>query len=391
MKLIHKISFWTLCLSITFTPINSAIVSADTPYIWDSGKITVAEIVDSGTNYDDHGMFDSLAPKGIDHKIQINTSKEDGSYALYLVYQVGSDMTYQQMYFDHDVLYYNSVVDTNSVLKYLDSEYKEYSFDVKNINGASYFEAKKEPDFKQKLEIATKLYIKFGIIPETSIYENAITVPIDVWSSGGFSAKELSSSGETLNDIGLLKTFAPKDTAYEIRYYTFENNDRSALFMVYSFDGFTTYQQIEINDNDLIYLKRDPVSGKENDLDPVKEYVAKTYNYKMNETDNHISFTAELSLTPKEKMCAAADIFEKYSVIPEISIYENSLSLPIKGNVNGDKKIDVTDIAVMASHIKGISPLTDEQQYAADIDGNNELTVTDIALIASHIKGIKPL
>ena len=57
----------------------------------------------------------------------------------------------------------------------------------------------------------------------------------------------------------------------------------------------------------------------------------------------------------------------------------------------GDNEIHVTDIAVTASHIKGIKPLTDEQQKAADVNNDNELTVTDIAMIAAHIKGIKAI
>ncbi|MBQ1432937.1 MAG: hypothetical protein IIZ09_07585 [Ruminococcus sp.] len=35
--------------------------------------------------------------------------------------------------------------------------------------------------------------------------------------------------------------------------------------------------------------------------------------------------------------------------------------------------------------------LTGTQFKAADVDGDGKLTVTDIAMIASHIKGIKAL
>ena len=62
-----------------------------------------------------------------------------------------------------------------------------------------------------------------------------------------------------------------------------------------------------------------------------------------------------------------------------------------KGDANGDNDINVTDIAVTAAHIKGIKPLTEEQQKAADVNGDEKVNVTDIALIASHIKGIKPI
>ena len=61
------------------------------------------------------------------------------------------------------------------------------------------------------------------------------------------------------------------------------------------------------------------------------------------------------------------------------------------GDANGDNEINVSDIAVSAAHIKGIKPLTDEQQKAADVNNDDKVNVTDIAMIASHIKGIKAL
>ncbi len=63
----------------------------------------------------------------------------------------------------------------------------------------------------------------------------------------------------------------------------------------------------------------------------------------------------------------------------------------IPGDANGDNEINVSDIAVSAAHIKGIKPLTDEQQKAADVNNDDKVNVTDIAMIASHIKGIKAL
>ncbi|MBP3798104.1 MAG: dockerin type I repeat-containing protein [Ruminococcus sp.] len=63
----------------------------------------------------------------------------------------------------------------------------------------------------------------------------------------------------------------------------------------------------------------------------------------------------------------------------------------LNGDANSDGKINVADIAVVASHIKGIKALTGDKFKAADVNNDNNLTVTDIAMIASHIKGIKAL
>ena len=61
------------------------------------------------------------------------------------------------------------------------------------------------------------------------------------------------------------------------------------------------------------------------------------------------------------------------------------------GDANSDGVINVADIAVTASHIKGIKALDENGQSQADADENGKIDVADIALIASHIKGIKAL
>ena len=63
----------------------------------------------------------------------------------------------------------------------------------------------------------------------------------------------------------------------------------------------------------------------------------------------------------------------------------------ILGDVNGDGDINVTDIAMVAAHIKGIKALDENGIKAADVNGDGEVNVTDIAKIAAHIKGIKAI
>ena len=63
----------------------------------------------------------------------------------------------------------------------------------------------------------------------------------------------------------------------------------------------------------------------------------------------------------------------------------------ILGDVNGDGDINVTDIGMVAAHIKGIKALDEKAIKAADVNGDGDVNVTDIAMIAAHIKGIKPI
>ena len=63
----------------------------------------------------------------------------------------------------------------------------------------------------------------------------------------------------------------------------------------------------------------------------------------------------------------------------------------MKGDADLNGSINVSDIAVVASHIKGIKALSEAQFAAADVNNDGQMTVSDIAIIAAHIKGIKAI
>lgn len=59
--------------------------------------------------------------------------------------------------------------------------------------------------------------------------------------------------------------------------------------------------------------------------------------------------------------------------------------------MNGDGTINVSDISLLADHVKGIKSLDDGTASNADVNGDGAVNVTDISLIAAHVNGIKPL
>ncbi|WP_024859093.1 S8 family serine peptidase [Ruminococcus albus] len=63
----------------------------------------------------------------------------------------------------------------------------------------------------------------------------------------------------------------------------------------------------------------------------------------------------------------------------------------IRGDVNSDKKLNVTDITKIAAHIKGKKLLDDNAKIIADVNNDGKINVTDITKIAAHIKGKKLL
>ena len=61
------------------------------------------------------------------------------------------------------------------------------------------------------------------------------------------------------------------------------------------------------------------------------------------------------------------------------------------GDLDGDGRITVSDIALIAGYVKGKTELTPAQLVAADVNGKDGVNVTDISLIAAHVKTIRPL
>ncbi|MBQ8965906.1 glycosyl hydrolase [Ruminococcus sp.] len=62
---------------------------------------------------------------------------------------------------------------------------------------------------------------------------------------------------------------------------------------------------------------------------------------------------------------------------------------PLKGDVNLDGDVNVTDVSMTAAHVKGIRALADDS--LADVNGDGDVNVTDLSAIAAHVKGIRPL
>lgn len=56
----------------------------------------------------------------------------------------------------------------------------------------------------------------------------------------------------------------------------------------------------------------------------------------------------------------------------------------VKGDVNGDGTVDITDTTLVKSHRSRITSLTGVFLKAGDVDGDGEITVTDVRLILAH-------
>ena len=60
----------------------------------------------------------------------------------------------------------------------------------------------------------------------------------------------------------------------------------------------------------------------------------------------------------------------------------------IKGDINGDGKIDFKDENLLKSFLLGIQTLSSEQLIAADINGDGDINGIDLAALKLHLLGI---
>ena len=95
---------------------------------------------------------------------------------------------------------------------------------------------------------------------------------------------------------------------------------------------------------------------------------------------------------------ATVIITGKGSYSGEASIdFEITIKLPppaiqiILADLNFDGSINVSDISMMAAHIKGKRSLEGDALTAADVSLDNVINVKDLSLVAAHVKGIKML
>ncbi|MBQ8965861.1 dockerin type I repeat-containing protein [Ruminococcus sp.] len=63
----------------------------------------------------------------------------------------------------------------------------------------------------------------------------------------------------------------------------------------------------------------------------------------------------------------------------------------LNGDVNRDDDINVTDLTLIAAHVKGIRPLEGTAFSIGDVNGDFNITVTDLMAAAAHVKGLKNL
>ena len=71
---------------------------------------------------------------------------------------------------------------------------------------------------------------------------------------------------------------------------------------------------------------------------------------------------------------------EVYAGVPEV----------MRGDVNDDGKVNITDVVWLRQHLLGIGPtLSDKQMKAADVNGDGKVNITDVVWLREYLLGLR--
>lgn len=83
----------------------------------------------------------------------------------------------------------------------------------------------------------------------------------------------------------------------------------------------------------------------------------------------------------------ASSVLDKPVLVEETERQVYTVAEKVRGDVNGDGKVNIDDINVVASHIKGKKILGDIS--VADLNGDRIVNITDITILSAIIKGVR--
>jgi len=70
------------------------------------------------------------------------------------------------------------------------------------------------------------------------------------------------------------------------------------------------------------------------------------------------------------------------------TIEDGSFTVLLKGDANGDGRVDMADCMYLAKNILGISGFEEIIEAAVDVNGDGEIDLADCMYLAKHILGI---
>ena len=84
-------------------------------------------------------------------------------------------------------------------------------------------------------------------------------------------------------------------------------------------------------------------------------------------------------------------VTREYTVTVGSSNVVQDVKIHLKGDINGDGRVNTSDVGKANSHAKGTSTLTGYDFACADVNGDGRVNTSDVGKINSHAKGTNKL
>lgn len=84
-------------------------------------------------------------------------------------------------------------------------------------------------------------------------------------------------------------------------------------------------------------------------------------------------------------------VAKTYEVVVGAEDVSQNVKIHLKGDINGDGKVNTMDVARMNAHAKGVSTLEGYDFLCADTNGDGKVNTMDVARINAHAKGLNTL
>ena len=84
-------------------------------------------------------------------------------------------------------------------------------------------------------------------------------------------------------------------------------------------------------------------------------------------------------------------VTREYTVTVGAENVTQDVKIHLKGDINGDGKVNTSDVGKANSHAKGTSTLTGYDFACADVNGDGKVNTSDVGKINSHAKGTNKL
>ena len=98
------------------------------------------------------------------------------------------------------------------------------------------------------------------------------------------------------------------------------------------------------------------------------------------------SFASVAAGTYTLKVSKANHVTREYTVVVSIDDVTQDAKIHLKGDINGDGRVNVSDVGLANAHAKKVSTLEGYQFDCANVNGDTRITISDVGLLNAHAK-----